>query len=161
VKPQHQAFVNAYLGEAKGNGTKAAIIAGYSAHTAGVQASQLLKRKDIQEAVRQRLDRADLRTQARLERLGKIADHEPESITAADVIHANKLILQVNGALKEKHSEPRITVNIGFLQQPQSQPAIEVTTEARAIDASTDNPGMPASAQVLGELGSGPGDERS
>lgn len=131
MNPQRERFVRAYLTEANGNATQAAIQAGYSPKTAAQSASRLLKREDVRQAIGQKLERADLRTEARLRRLGLIADHEPEDISASDVIAANKLILQVNGALKDKASDSRITVNIGFLT-PQS-PTVEVI-EAKAIE---------------------------
>jgi len=124
---QQQRFVDAYLTEAKGNGTKAAIIAGYSEKTASVQASQLLRKPTIKAAVERTLQKADLRTQARLDKLGVLADATPEAITAGDVIRANELILKVNGALKDKTSDNRITVNIGFLQANQP-PRISIET---------------------------------
>lgn len=46
---RYEKFVDAYIKTR--NGTSAAILAGYSSKTARVQASQLLQRKDIQEAL--------------------------------------------------------------------------------------------------------------
>jgi hypothetical protein len=39
-----------------------------------------------------------------------------DKVTASDKLNANKLFLQFHGAIKEKDSGSRITVNIGFLQ---------------------------------------------
>lgn len=44
-------FVVAYVGEAMGNATKAALLAGYSADTATAQGSALLSFRDVAEAV--------------------------------------------------------------------------------------------------------------
>jgi phage terminase small subunit len=130
VNPQQLKFVHAYLGEANGNGTKAAISAGYSQRSASVIASQLLRRPDVRDAIEKRLDKADIRTDAILKRLGRIVHSEPKDITTSDVIGASKLLLQVNGALKDKASDSRITVNIGFLQAapPKELPAISIET---------------------------------
>lgn len=49
LTPQHHTFIQEYL--ATGNATQAAITAGYSAKTAQPQASRLLKRDDIKEAI--------------------------------------------------------------------------------------------------------------
>jgi phage terminase small subunit len=52
-------FVEAYMGEAKGNATQAAVIAGYGAdnrNSAAARASQLLDEPKIQEAIRKRAE---------------------------------------------------------------------------------------------------------
>lgn len=54
---RERAFVTALLGPARGNATQAAILAGYSSKTAGVQGSQLLNRLNIQNAVDKGLER--------------------------------------------------------------------------------------------------------
>jgi len=48
---KEKSFVEAYCGECKFNGSKAAIIAGYSAKTARSKASQLLTKVNIQEYI--------------------------------------------------------------------------------------------------------------
>lgn len=50
---REQAFVDAYIGAARGNATKAAILAGYSEKTAAQQASRLLRRSSIAVKVEQ------------------------------------------------------------------------------------------------------------
>ena len=125
MNARRQHFVRAYLGEAKGNATKAAIIAGYSQKTAKQIGSELLTFPDVKAAIQRGLEKADLTTQARLQRLAVLADHQPKAISAADVIRANELILKVNGALKGDTGSSRITVNIGFLTT--NQPARDVT----------------------------------
>lgn len=51
-------FVDAYMGEAKGNGTRAAELAGYpgDAPTLGVQACRLLKNARVRRAIELRLE---------------------------------------------------------------------------------------------------------
>ena len=51
LNDREKAFVEAYCGVAKFNGSKAAIIAGYSAKTARSKASQLLTKVNIQEYI--------------------------------------------------------------------------------------------------------------
>lgn len=151
MNAQRQRFVNAYLGEAKGNGAKAAIIAGYSEKAARQIASRLLTYADVREAIGRRLEREDIRTDAILKRLGKIAHSEPEKVTAGDVVAASKVILQVNGALKEKSSDSRITVNIGFLGS--HKPSVQVIEEPATIDGEAIQvmPSRPHAALVSGE----------
>lgn len=47
LTPKERRFVTAYIGEAAGNGTKAAILAGYAKKSAAVTASQLLRKPNI------------------------------------------------------------------------------------------------------------------
>lgn len=122
---QQRTFVSAYLGEAAGNATKAAIIAGYSEKAARQVASRLLTYAHIQHAIEGRLEKHDLRTDAILRRLGKLAYATPDKVTGADVIGASKVILQVNGALKDTKADAKVQVVIGFLGSPQdAQPTI-------------------------------------
>ena len=119
MNPKRRAFVNAYLGEAQGNASKAAVSAGYSEAAAAQVASRLLKQAEVRDAIAARLDKADISTDRILQRLGKIANAEPERVSAADVVNASKVILHVNGALQDKRQDSRITVNIGFLNAGQ------------------------------------------
>lgn len=132
--------MRAYLGEAKGNAAKAAILAGYSEKAARQIGSRLLTYADVQQAVGERVQKADLSTQARLHKLGILADTVPDKVTGADVLRANELILKVNGALKDKQSDARITVNIGFLTAAPPTLSITEAIDADAIDADTDAP---------------------
>lgn len=132
MTPKRRAFVNAYLGDAKGNGTKAAISAGYSEKTAGQAASQLLKRPEVRAAIGLRLKKADIATDKVLERLGRIVHSEPAEVKAADIVNASKVILQVSGDLQDKRSDAgRITVNIGFLNQTPA--AIDITDSTSLV----------------------------
>lgn len=162
MNPKRRAFVNAYIGEANGNGTKAAIIAGYSEVAAAQEASRLLKVPEIAEAIDARLAKADIRTDAILKRLGTIVHSTPDKVTGADVISASKVILQVNGALTDRQRGNSITVNIGFLTQPQAHHA--TTSDAsHAIDATTlvlpqqAHVALPPGFSGEGDLGSAPG----
>ena len=60
-------FVECYMGEAAGNGTKAALLAGYSPVTARNQASRLLTKGYIQSAIEERSQR-DVLTWSREQR---------------------------------------------------------------------------------------------
>lgn len=142
MNAQQQAFVRAYLTEANGNATKAAIIAGYSERTAPQSGSRLLKHHEVAKAVERFVRKADLSTEKALERVAGIAAATPEKVKASDVIKANELILRINGALKNEQSDTRVTVNIGFIA---GQPAAISITEQH--DASID-----VSAQVIPEV---------
>lgn len=143
MNPRHEQFVVAYLGPAKGNATSAAKSVGCSDASAGVMGAKWLKRPDVQRAIRQRLAKVDLSTQARLERLGILADHTPKETSAADVIRANELILKVNGALKDKQAHAGITVNIGFLTPTEPTPFPAMTVNAVEAEPAV----MPSQAQ--------------
>jgi phage terminase small subunit len=56
LSERERRFVEAYMGPAAGNATAAARLAGYSDKTAGSQASRLLKKVNIQNALRTRVD---------------------------------------------------------------------------------------------------------
>lgn len=115
LSPQRKRFVDAYLTSANGNGTKAAIAAGYSVHTAGVQASQLLKQPEVKRLVGERLARESLTADQAIENVSALASHIPDKVSDAVILKANELILRVRGKLHDKGSESRVTVNIGFL----------------------------------------------
>lgn len=115
LNPQRKRFVDAYLTSANGNGTKAAIAAGYSPHTAGVQASQLLKQPEVKRLLGERLQRETLTTERALQNVSQLASHVPDEIPAIVVLKANELILKVHGALNDNRGDARVTVNIGFL----------------------------------------------
>lgn len=119
---KRKAFVRFYLGEAQGNATRAAIMAGYSQKTARQQASDLLTRPDIQKAIQKYTTKVDISTERSLERVGIIADAKAEKITAREILKANELLLKVSGALNESRSEARVTVNIGFLTNNGEKP---------------------------------------
>lgn len=59
LNEQERRFVDAFFGKAKGNATKAAILAGYSRKNARSQASRLLTRANIQKALAGRRDRRE------------------------------------------------------------------------------------------------------
>src|SRR5689334_12942658 len=54
LSERERRFVEAYMGEAAGNGTKAAILAGYSKKAARGQAARLLTKAHIIEAIQDR-----------------------------------------------------------------------------------------------------------
>lgn len=120
MKPKHLAFLNAYLNGAKGNATQAAIQAGYSAKAAAPIGSRLLRHPEIRQALETRLKKATADADEALQHLTVIARTAAQEVKARDVIEANKLILQVAGKLHDKSSpNSRLTVNIGFLSQPE------------------------------------------
>ncbi len=55
---REQFFIQAYLGEARGNGAAAARLAGYAPATADREASRVLKRPRVQAAIRAQTERA-------------------------------------------------------------------------------------------------------
>jgi len=133
---RRQRFVHAYLGEAAGNATKAAILAGYSEKAARQVASRLLTYADVQQAIATASDAAGLTVEQSLREVSSIATAQVEKVTAADKLKANELFLKAKGALRDKQGDSRISVSIGFLSHPGSQPqALVSITDGQTIDA--------------------------
>lgn len=134
---KRKAFVRAYLGEANGNATKAATLAGYSEHTAKQQGSRLLSKVDVQQDLQRHANKLDTSTERTLQRVAVIACTEPTKITAKDVLNANELILKANGALLGKDASSRITINLGFLSTPEPTVTLTLneTTTTTTLDA--------------------------
>jgi len=149
MKARHQQFADAFLTVANGNATKAALAIGCSETSASVLGSRMLKRPDVQAYLQRKAQKADLTSQKALERVAAIASATPQRITASDVINANALILKVNGALKDKGGDSRITVNIGFLtQQGSPQPAVSVMTGSETVEGQVMSQVMATQPQV-------------
>jgi hypothetical protein len=73
---------------------------------------------DVRQAIEKRLTKAEFSVDDSIKEVAALAAAKVEKVTAADKLNANKLFLQFHGAIKEKDSAGRITVNIGFLQAP-------------------------------------------
>lgn len=56
---RERAFVTAYLGPARGNGKQAALLAGYAPKNAAIQASQLLTRLNVRNALEKALEKVE------------------------------------------------------------------------------------------------------
>lgn len=82
LDPRQQRFVREYLIDP--NGTQAAIRAGYSAHTATVQASDLLRRPHVQDAIqagqKKLQDKLDLKAEHVVRQLALIATADPREL---------------------------------------------------------------------------------
>lgn len=116
MNPKRRAFVNAYLsGTTQGNATQSALAAGYSPDTAYSQGSRLLKDAEVAQAIETRFAKAEFTVDQSLREVAELAQAPVDKVTASDKLQANKLFLQVRGALKEHNTGSRITVNIGFL----------------------------------------------
>lgn len=73
LRGKRQAFVDEFVGRCNFNGTKAAINAGYSEHTARSIASELLTKPDIQAEIEYRLKEKQLSADQVLTRLSEMA----------------------------------------------------------------------------------------
>jgi hypothetical protein len=71
---------------------------------------------DVQQAIEKRLTKAEFSVDDSIKEVAALAAAKVDKVTASDKLNANKLFLQFHGAIKEKDSSGRITVNIGFLQ---------------------------------------------
>lgn len=153
LSPRRQRFVNAYLGEAAGNATKAAIIAGYSERSAYSQAHELLKNPEIQAAVGRTLDREQMTADESMREVSAMARAkvEQKDIRAQDKLKANELILKVLGKLHDKRDDSgsRVTVNIGFLQG--GQPVLTTHSQHPHSNASDHTTTRLAIAEGMGQ----------
>lgn len=107
LSERERRFVDAFMGEAKGNGTKAAILSGYRAHSARIQASKLLAKGNIQEAIAARVARLEQASIAdateRRERLTRILRNDHPLADAGDSIRAIDLLNKMDGLYIERH----------------------------------------------------------
>ena len=95
-------FVECYMGKAAGNGTKAALLAGYSPATARKQASRLLTKGNILSAIEER-GKSDELTWSREQRQAfwtRIASDERVEIR--DRLKASELLARSQGDFIEK-----------------------------------------------------------
>lgn len=114
ITPKQQAFIQHYVSNG-GNGTKAAISAGYSQRSAAVTACELLKLPKVQKRLQPKRDEEK-------ERLGLDADWivsrlmkeagDPENSEAARV-RALELLGKVEGIFAPEKKELNATVNTG------------------------------------------------
>lgn len=91
---KQELFVNAYLGEAKGNATEAARLAGYNGNdvTLGAVGAENLKKPQIAELIERRTSEAAMSAAEVLQKLSGIASREGSDITTRDQIKALELL---------------------------------------------------------------------
>lgn len=137
---KRQQFARHFMGDAQGNATKAAVLAGYSERSAKQIGSRLLTYDDVKRTLARVAEKADTTTAKALERIAAIAAREPDKFSAGDVLRANELLLKANGALRDGKGDSRITVNVGFIQ---GQPPLVSITNTTDIDAAANADVMP------------------
>jgi phage terminase small subunit len=107
LTPKQAAFVREYLVD--GNGTQAAIRAGYSAKTAGAIAVENLTKPLIAEKVRSAMQVSAAKTETEAEwvrrRLKEEADDFSEFASHSARIKAIELIGKINGVFKEDNEQ--------------------------------------------------------
>jgi len=91
---KQELFVNAYLGEAKGNATEAARLAGYNGNdvTLGQVGAENLKKPQIAELIEKRTSEAAMSATEVLQKLSEIANRERSDIATRDQIKALELL---------------------------------------------------------------------
>ena len=92
LSERRRRFVDAYMGEAPGNATKAAELAGYSPKTAYAQGSRLLKNAEIRQAIdaRQETD-PKVATRAERQEFWTWVMHDP-AVPWKDRLRASELL---------------------------------------------------------------------
>lgn len=146
MNTRRRAFVNAYLGEAKGNATKAAVIAGYSEATARQAGSRLLTFPDVKAAIEEGQaaanERAGMSAQAIISELSAIAQRPVEKVSAQAKLKALELVGKAQGMFRDEEKDGRVVVNIGFLNHgdmPQvSAQAMPLVMPPRALVGQSD-----------------------
>jgi phage terminase small subunit len=97
-------FVDAYMGEAKGNAAKAATIAGYSEKGSRQRGSELLTKRNIQDAIdakRLTLEKASIADAA--ERRELLTAHARNVKSPVPAIKAIDVLNRMDGLYIEKH----------------------------------------------------------
>ncbi len=84
LSTKQQKFVNFYLGEANGNATKAALMAGFSRSQAGSYAWRLREKPAVKALIAQRLEESALKAREVLHRLSEQATASMEDFISFD-----------------------------------------------------------------------------
>jgi len=133
LNPRQDRFVDEYLLD--GNGTQAAIRAGYSAKTAYSIASENLRKPDIQQAIAERQRQLAEKRQWDRERLVSEAEsnlhlaREHKQMGSAN--GALELIGRVTGLLNEKQQQQSVTVTkITVITTDAAMPRAEIVEAA-------------------------------
>lgn len=129
LSERERRFVLAMTGEAAGNLTEAAKIAGYSPLAAAKAGWRLSKRVHIQQAMAARVQKlhsaVDLRDIRILEEIAKVG-YADVAIKGSEKVKALELLAKHKGLLQTEVSPAsRVTVNIGFLNGS-AQPTVTV-----------------------------------
>jgi len=125
LSAQQKAFVQALTGEAKGNQTHAAILAGYSPRSATQTASRLITVDKVAEAVAARVqkleEKVDLSDERILKETADVAYTQGLALRGSDKVKALSLLMAFKGLTQtEPQQQNRVTVNIGFLTPPET-----------------------------------------
>lgn len=139
LSERERRFVLAMTGEAAGNLTEAAKIAGYSPLAAAKAGWRLSKRVHIQQALALRAAKlshaVDLRDIRILEEIAKVG-YADVAIKGSEKVKALELLAKHKGLLQTEVSPAsRVTVNIGFLNGSQPTVAVNELTPRHAYGA--------------------------
>jgi phage terminase small subunit len=105
LSERQRLFVEAYMGEAKGNATQAAVLAGYAESGAAEQGRRLLRNDDVREAIDSRAE-GDPRVMGReeLQRFWtSVARGEEEDAKMADRLKASEYLGKTKALFVTKH----------------------------------------------------------
>lgn len=96
INEKERAFVAAFMGPARGNGSKAAIMAGYAPKSARVTASRLLTKANIQRALVARQNRATSRSIATADERDRVLSEILRSEKDRDPFVAIRAVSELN-----------------------------------------------------------------
>lgn len=134
MNQKRQRFVEAYVGEAAGNATKAAEIAGYSPKSAYQLGHMLLKDVEVRAAVdtrQQALTATSTFTAERIiQELETVAQAKVD-VKSADKMKALEMLGKQRGMFQEKqNTDSRIVINIDYIR---TEPPAPLTIDVAAL----------------------------
>jgi len=140
LKGREQRFVDAYTGEAKGNATKACILAGYSEKAARQIGSRLLTKANICDAIANiRTESAAIATKDELHTFWS-ATMRNADVPWKDRLKASELHAKANGLFIERHEhELTVTVDVSRARERLAGNLVGLSTRVtRSIPERTD-----------------------
>lgn len=144
---REQRFILAYLGQANGNGTKAAILAGYARKGADVRAVELLGRRSVQQAIAAKVEKLEAKgiaTAAEIDAVLTEALRDTKATWGDRVAAAKELnkvtgrhITRVEGNLDVVHHTPESLMRLSDaeladLMEREGKAALALAAEFRA-----------------------------
>lgn len=118
MNQKRQRFVEAFVGEAQGNGTKAAILAGYSEKSARKIASELQTFPDVKQAIEARqhalIAASETSTQRIIQELEAVA-FTPVDVKSGDKMKALELLGKHRKIWEDSGPKENRIIVVGFL----------------------------------------------
>jgi phage terminase small subunit len=136
LSAKQQKFVDAYLGDARGNASEAARLAGYSAKTAGQQGSRLLKNVEIQAAISDRVSELAMTAEEVLAHLTEIARGDIGQFLEAQVYGKPVIVLEKHDPKTGElvRGNTRLIKKYGMKEGKQEEVVLEMHDRVGALE---------------------------